>query len=243
MRALETSTTYLTYSMTTAPSPVQVSPSAQTPMLATLTIVASVPRSVGTCTVSQIIITLPVGDPQRPDAGDLTDVTPSPSAASISSSDGAAWTPSAGIAPGVFVFTPPAGSARMASQSLTIVLVGIQISPLVGTAEVVISEWAAPQTSAPPAPQAPPSGQSSIQVAKFPYGFYAYDFASTVSQINSGESVTLHWVGSTNAAYSISYGDQPPVAIATGERTWTSPPLYTSTGFILHASASVAGQT
>jgi hypothetical protein len=243
MRALEVSTTYLTYSMTTAPDPVQVSPSSQTPMSATMTIVASVPRSVGTCTVSQIIITLPVGDPQRPDAGDLTDVTPSPSAASISSSDGAPWTPSAGIAPGVFVFTPPGGSVRMASQSLTILLVGIQINPLVGTADVEISEWAAAQASAPPTPQAPPSGRSIIQVAKFPYGFYAYDFASTVAQINIGDTVTLHWVGSTNATYSLAYADQPPVDIATGERTWTSPPLYTSTGFILHASASVAGQT
>src|SRR5215469_7210676 len=105
MRVLETSTTYLTYSMTTAPFPVQVTPTPQPPMPATMTIVASVPRSVGTCTVGQSIVTLPVGDPQSPDAGDLTDVAPSPSATSISASDGATWTPSAGIAPGVFVFT------------------------------------------------------------------------------------------------------------------------------------------
>jgi hypothetical protein len=243
MRALEAGNTHLTYSMRTAPFPVQVSPSPQTPMLATMTIVASVPRSVGSCTVSQIVITLPVGNPQRPDAGDLTDVAPSPTAASISSSDGAAWTPSPGIGDGMFVFTPPGGSVQMASQSLTIRLVGIQISPLVGTADVLISEWAAPQGSAAPAPQAPPSGRSIIQVAKFPYDFYAYDFAPTAQQIHSGERATLHWTGSTNAVYSIACGDQPPVDVAVGERAWTSPPLYTSTPFTLYASASVAGET
>jgi hypothetical protein len=87
-----------------------------------------------------------------------------------------------------------------------------------------------------------PSGTATIPAPKFPSGFYAFDFAPSSPEINSGETVTLTWVGSTNAAYAIAYNDQKPVGV-TDVRTWTSPPLYTTTAFVLTATASVAGQT
>lgn len=236
------STTYLTYSMTSSQNPLEVSPSPQNPSVANLTFVASCPESVGECTVRQIEIALPVGDPNDMDATDLTEVTPPPSAASISSSDGAAWNVTPGVDPGSFVFTPQAGTVLMASQALTFIVAGIQISPLVGTAEITISEWAAPSTYTPPAPPHLPSGTSTIDAPKFPAGFYAFDFAPSSPEVNSGETVTLTWVGSTNATYTIAYSDQQPTDV-TNVRTWTSPPLYTTTAFVLTASASVAGQT
>lgn len=238
-KALAASSTMLSYAMTTTPNPIQVSTSPTSPALANLIFVVSCPRSTGSATVSQISIHLPVG--AISDSTNLTNVAPSASAASITASDGAAWTPSLGVAEGLFIFTPPGGSAQIGNQSLTIQLAGIQVSPMVGTANIAIAEWASPGAFAPPSPHQPPSGQASVAVAKFPSGFYAFDFAPNKPQVNSGDTVTLTWVGSDNADYSIAYGDQQPVAV-TG-RTWTSPPLYTTTVFMLIASATVAGQT
>jgi hypothetical protein len=233
------STTLLAYAMTTSPNPLEVSTSPTSPAIGDLTFVVSCPRSVGECTVGQIAIILPVG--AISDATNLTGTAPPLSAASISSSDGVQWVPSAGVAAGEFIFTPPNGSVAVTSQSLTITINGIEISPLVGTSNIQILEWASPGTFAPPPSRGAPSGTATIQTSKFPQGFYAFDFNPQTPQVNSGETVTLTWVGSSNADFSIAYADQPAVPV-TG-RTWTSPPLYTTTVFVLEASATVAGQT
>jgi hypothetical protein len=233
------STTYLTYAMTTNPDPLEVSAGPKAPSNATLTFAASVPRSAGECTVGQIIIQIPVGDIS--DSTNLTNVAPPLSAASISSSDGAVWTPSQGVSAGAFVFTPPNGSALMSTQGLTIQLAGIQISPVVGTSQIKILEWASPSTYPPPPDRGAPSGTATISASKFPVGFYAFDFTPTEPQVNIGDQATLTWVASANADTSITYSDQKPIRVSGGQ--WTSPPLYTTTVFILTASATVAGQT
>jgi hypothetical protein len=233
------SNTLLTYAMNSNPYPLEVSESPTSPSIANLTFVVSCPRSVGECTVNQIVIHLPVGDVS--DATNLTPTAPPASAASIASSSGAQWTPSAGVGAGTFVFTPPNGSAVISSDSLTIQINGIQVSPFVGTATITISEWAAPGTYTPPPLTNPPSGQATIAASKFPYGFYAFDFTANTPQIQSGETATLTWVGSDNAAFTMAYGDTSGIQVS-GEE-WTSPPLYTTTVFILTATASEAGQT
>jgi hypothetical protein len=237
--ATTTSTTLLTYAMNSNPNPLEVSQSPTSPSIADLTFVVSCPRSVGECTIGQIIVHIPVGD--WSDATNLTPTAPPASAASIAASSGAQWTPSAGVGAGTFVFTPPNGSAVISSDSLTIQINGIQVSPLVGTATITISEWGAPGTYTPPPITNPPSGQATVAAPKFPYGFYAFDFTANTPQIQSGQTATLTWVGSDNATFTMAYGDQSDVPVSGGE--WTSPPLYTTTVFILTASASEAGQT
>jgi len=64
---LQDGTTLLTYSLTTVPMPVQVSFSTTSVSYATLIFVISCPRSVGSVTVGQIKISLPV-DGSTPDA-------------------------------------------------------------------------------------------------------------------------------------------------------------------------------
>ncbi len=231
--------TLLTYALTTEPSTLEVSASTTTPSLANFTFVVSCPRAVGSCTVSQLIVHLPVGDAADPT--NLSSTPPSVGDASISSSDGAVWTPSLGVAPGLFVFTPPGGSVTIANQSLTITLSAIVMSTLVGTAEIAILEWASDALAPVPEASGPPSGQATIPVAKFPDGFYALDFQASKPQVNSGNGVTLSWVASRNAAISIAIADQPAVSV-TGD-SWPTPPLYTTTAFTLIATASQGGQT
>jgi hypothetical protein len=241
MVALQNTSTLLTYAMMTMPSPVSVSPSPQNPAQLVLTIVVSCPRNVGVAMVSQIGVTLPVGKGASPDPTDLTETAPPASAASITSTGGEQWTAAAGLAPGVFLLTPPGGMFPVAQGSLTITIVGIAVSTLVGTALITINEWAAQGNAQPPPPRSAPSGTGTIAVAKFPSGFYAFDFTAGTPQINSGQTVTLSWVGSTNAIYTLKYADQSVSVSAV--RSWTSPPLYTTTAFILTASSTQNGQT
>lgn len=241
MVALESNGTLLTYAMMTMPTPVEVSPSPQSPAQLVLTFVVSCPRSVGVAMVSQIGITLPVGKAGSPDPTDLTETPPSASAASITSSSGEQWTASPGLAPGVFLFTPPGDTFPVSQQSLTITFVGIQVSTLVGTALITVNEWASQGGGQPPVPRSPPSGTGNFPVAKFPSGFYAFDFTAGTPQISSGQTVTLTWVGSTNATYTLKYADKTvPVSTL---RSWTSPQLYTTTAFVLTASSTQNGQT
>jgi hypothetical protein len=251
---IEDSTTLLTYSLTTTPMPVQVSPSATTPSLASLTFVVSCPRGIGTATVAQIEIAVPVDGTGRPPVPtNLAATPPLLSKASISSSDSHQWNPAAGSIPGVFIFTPKGGPVQISSQSLTIEITGIQVNALVGTALVRLGEWAAPKTGAPPPVTNPPSGTASFAVAKFPYGFFAGNFTADQPMIENGQQPTLSWQGSANATYKILY--EGNTVDVTSIQTWSpdtprppksigpSPVLTHTTTFILQVSAQVEGQT
>lgn len=244
MKATE-STTCLTYSMASAQDPLEVSPSPQAPSVTNLTFVVSCPLATGECTVRQIEIALPVGTADGGDPTDLTVVAPPLSAVSASSSDELeVWTVTAGVAPGSFVFTPRSGTVLISSQSLAFYITGVQVSMLVGTAEVKIFEWASPGDGTPPTPPLQlPSGMATIPVSKFPAGFFLFDFEPSSPQVNSGATVTLTWAGSTNAVYTMVYSNDEDPLDVTNVRGWASPPLYAATTFALTASATVVNQT
>lgn len=224
----------LTYSLTTAPTPVQVSPQQGPPSLASLTLVISCPISIDSVTVSQITFNLAVGDPSAPDATDLTD-TAAGIKASVASTDSTQWQMGPGAASGVFVLTPLSGSGVIESQGLIITFIGIRVSGLVGTAVVKIIERATADTT-------PPQWrQCAVAVPKFPYGFYVTNFTAGTPQVPLGQSVTLTWEGSSNANYLLLYAGQS-VGV-THQRSWTSPPLYTTTAFVLKVTAIVTQQT
>ena len=236
---LQDGTTLLTYSLTTVPMPVQVSFSTTSVSYATLIFVISCPRSVGSVTVGQIKISLPV-DGSTPDATNLCMTAPPLSSASISSSQ---WTVSGGTN-GNFTFTPTPGNnpAKISSDSLTIEFRGIPINTLVGTALVSIKEWASDVGDPPPVTQ-PPSGTQSVAVAKFPYGFYAGNFTSKTPLVQYGQSPELSWSGSVNATYKMYYDSNDPVDV-TNVRTWSPPNGLTQmTTFILRVSAQEGDQT
>ena len=240
---LQDSNTLLTYSLMTTPSPVQVSPSVESPSLATLTFVVSCPRSVGTANLAQIIVAIPVDAQNKPaDPTNLAATPPLLNSASISSTGTDEWVVSAGIAPGVFIFTPKGGGVvALSEQSLTIAFTGIQVNRVVGTALVKINEWAASGNNTPPPVDGPPSGGVSVEVAKFPYGFFAGNFTTDKPMIDNGQSATLSWVGSTGATYKILFAREE--RNVSNVRSWLSPELFNTTTFILEVSAQVGNQT
>ena len=230
VQALADGDTLLAYAMTTEDPP----PPMQVGTTTILIFSVSCPSKNQGCTVSEIAIHLPAGK----DATDLTNVAPSASAASISPSDhDQHWT--SAFDQGTFTFTPDGGPVVFRGQSLTIEVKGIQVSPLVGTADINIIEFSTPAGS-PPSP--PEKKHAVIEAAKFPADFYCSDFHADKPQINVGDTATLTWIGSDDADYAIAYGEYPSTPV-TG-RTWTTPqPLYTSTAFILTASTTEGDQT
>jgi hypothetical protein len=80
----------------------------------------------------------------------------------------------------------------------------------------------------PPPASSPPSGRTTIPIAKVPTGFYAYGFAPDRPQVEPGNTVTLSWYGSADAIYTIAYDDDvAPVAV--NPPAWSSTPLYVPT--------------
>src|SRR5262249_11931643 len=100
----------------------------------------SCPVSVGSVTISKIQISLPVDTSGQPsDPTNLCMTAPPLSSASISSSGTDLWVPSAGAAPGTFIFTPKGGQVAVSTQSITIEFNGIQVNTVVGTALITIT--------------------------------------------------------------------------------------------------------
>ena len=221
----------LEYAVRTDPSPLEASPASGPPTSAWIEFEVSCPPETGQATVASIAFNLPVGDPSAPDSSDLAqnkNIGPS-----VSSSGPDLWQVDTGLSDGSFIVRPAAGqSGVIAGQTLTVTFTGIVVSAVVGTAEVGIVE----QTDQPDQPR-----QTTIEVAKFPQGFYASDFTATTPLIDPGKSATLTWSGSDNATFTLMYQDQ--TVDVTNVRSWASPQLYETTTFTLRAKASVGGET
>jgi len=229
------SNTLLTYSLVSSPSTVSVSPQSGPPSVVALYFVISCPVSVGTVTVTQITFNVPIGDPGSPESTDLTE-TATGILPSVSSSGTDEWQIGPGSAPGSFMLKPASGgSGVIDSQGLTVTLTGIQVSPIVGTAIVKIVEDTISNSS-----QAQVKN-CTILVAKFPYAFYAGNFEASSPMVQNGAAVTLSWIGSVNATYTILWAKQSKDV--SPFRQWTSPDLTDTTAFILMVSAQQDGQT
>src|SRR5262249_5970367 len=112
------------------------------------------------------------------------------------------------------------------------------ISPLIGTAEITIREWAS--TDTPPLPSQPASATGTIEVTKFPPGFYCKDFKASPAEIERGGGVTLTWNASSNADCELEYGQNK---WSVRDQSCTVPSLNETTVFTLTARGVQDGQT
>jgi len=230
------SNTLLTYALTTAPVPVQVSPSSGPPSIATLTFAISAPMTNGGgVVVKEITFNLPVGNPAQPDSSDLT-LTSEGINPSASSSSGERWDIVPGTATGSFVLSPPAGaSGEIDAQGLSVVFTGIKVSQIVGTAQLRVLETAG--TGGRPSERR----VAVVALAKFPYNFSAGNFSAETPLVPNGGSAILSWSGSQQAIYTILWSTHSQVV--SNQRRWTSPPLSDVTSFILQVTVQQGGQT
>lgn len=230
-----TDETLLTYELMTTPSPLQVTPASGPSSMGILTFVVSCPMDVGKVAVTQIAFDLPIGSPTQPTSADLSETATgiSPSA---SASDGSSWQIGPGTSPGSFVLVPaPGNQGVITTQGITVTLVGIAVSPIVGAATVTIVELAT-ASGDPSVPRV-----CRISVPKFPYGITVNDFTASAPMVEHGQPVTVSWTGSTGPTYTLLYG--AVTKDVTGHDSYTVTALDVTTTFILQVSAQSGGQT
>lgn len=217
-------TTLLDYAVSTDPNPVQVSSLDGASSIAALTIVVSN----GTSAVlycNEISVALRIGNT-------ASDLAESSSAIHCSAPDG--WKiDESKSGNGVFVFVP-VNSNRIAENGLAFHFYNIVVNTVVGVTLLGLGELSSSDGTT------FQERSSTYQVAKFPYNFFVRNFTTGTPQISNGQSVTLTWIGSDNAVYSILYQEQS--VDVTNVRRWQSPPLTRDTTFLLKVKVNVQGE-
>jgi DNA-binding beta-propeller fold protein YncE len=213
------SDTLLTYSLSTEPDPLQVSPPtgdvscdpAGDPSCATLTILVS-NNSDDIINCQSIDFGFSVGKNASDFSEDLTGVAIN-------------WPPGWNLAPdgNDFTATPKtATDGAIGKDGLTFTLSKMKVNKEPGTASLLITETASSLTADPPQPQ--DDRTTSLPLAKFPLAFAVSELkASPESPVDFGSSVTLSWVGTEGATYELRYeaADGSPVSIT---HTQDNPP-------------------
>jgi microcystin-dependent protein len=226
----------LTYELLSSPSPLQVSPGLGPPPDSSLTFVLSCPTAIGQVTVEHILFELPVGDPNAPDATDLTEAAAG-IYASVTSSGSDQWNIGPGPLPASFVLEPASsGSGVVDGQGITVTINDIKVSPIVGTAVLKISERASDIGS-------PIETRTcNVSVPKFPFGVTVGNFRASALQVPNGSPVILLWTGSVGPRYTLLWGSHSPVDVSNVNH-WTSPGLTDTAVFVLEFTAQHAGES
>jgi Chaperone of endosialidase len=229
----------LEYSFWPSKEPITVSPPTGEPSFVTLTFIVSKPKGTPDVVLSEIIFTFPHGGSDGAAAGDLTTAPIPASSASMSSSKKKEeWKIDQFGAPGRFRAQSKSGNpVTITDQGLTIMFAKLQVSPVVGTADVKITEKATN------GPADPAVRHHTIHVAKFPTQFYFTDFYAAAPLVKHNKKATLKWNGSGEADYYMQWGEAPAVLLTKGQYVWESQPLTDSTSFILRVEAQSGGET
>ncbi|CAM4344648.1 hypothetical protein [Corallococcus exiguus] len=218
----------LTYGLEVDPATIHVSTDPATPTLASLTFAVNAPpRQV--IQVGKIAIHVPV-DSSKPEAWNLSASPLTRDCATLTSTGTDTWTPA--LTNGWFVFTPDGGPVEISDQSLRITIAKIPVNVVVGTAKIVLKEWAAAGRGSEVPEQ--PTGGRSWDAVKFPSQFFFSNLAADRVKVRVGEGVTLTWAGSADALYSVATDNGSPVRVEAGP--WTSPPLMGNTTFTVYAT-------
>lgn len=222
------SNTLLTYSLDTAPDPLQASPLTGNTVYGALSFVVSNGGST-VVQLSQLQFTIPIGALAQ-------DLTSNPSAILWSTSPNTLWNVTM-TSPGVFLLVPQSGSPiAVSTDGMVIQFYNAPINQQVGTVAIAVNETAT-NTSDPAQSRA-----ATFDVAKFPYGFYFGNFTAQVPMVAEGSSATLTWAGSDNATYAMQWSLAPATDV-TNIRSWSSPALTSDTTFVLQATVVSQGET
>jgi hypothetical protein len=222
------STTLLDYAMETAPSPLQVSLSETDPTVAEIQIAVS-NGSEKPIYAESITFTIPVGEAAQDlvSPKQVSNVKPA-----ITPSD--QWEINPGAEVGEFIASPKKPEyGKVTKAGLLVQLRKISVNEEVGTFVLMVAEMASKQDSG------FTEREGEYKLAKFPYGFNFLDFRPEKPQIGDGEEVTLEWVGSDDATYTLLYGSASPEDVTLVRRWTPKTKFHTDTTFILKAAVQV----
>ncbi len=141
---------------------------------------------------------------------------------------------------GSFSANPKTDADRLITEEgLAFELKNIKVNRSVGTFTLTIIEESQPQEGEEPCGDTGyEEREKEINLAKFPFGFYAGNFRPEYPMVKNKERINLLWDGSALAEYWIAYDDQDPIDIS-NKRKWKSRPLHNTTTFILKAIAKI----
>ncbi|MGW1976911.1 hypothetical protein [Streptomyces sp. NPDC001889] len=216
----------VTYTVTTRPSPLQVSQGA-TPALASVDVVLTNHRD-ETVVPEEIVFAFPVGD----GPGDLT---ANPGGIEPRLDDSRRWRlEPESDRPGAFLLTPKRGGELEPGEELVVTFAHIQINPAVGTSRLTVTE--AVEGGGGPQHEDHP-------LAKVPAGFTVGDLRPQYLLVESGEGAVLTWRGESGpgAVYTMLHAGEP--VDVTRVRRWESPALHQDTAFTLVVEVTVDGGT
>jgi len=226
------SNTLLLYQVLTIPDPIQVSSADGDIQYATLEIIASKPRSTSPVTVQEINLDFVVGNPNAPQAGELTDSNQPINAVcsdnawgGVSSEDGS------------FAFTPTSGNYIVDANSLVFTIPRIPVNTIPGTFSIKVTETASATD------QNAQKRVASFQIGKAPYGFFVGDLTTSQPIVAPGTDVILQWTGSQGAQYLLQWVDAngPHSVDVSHQNSYTVPALQQTTLFYLTVTEAVNG--
>ena len=140
---------------------------------------------------------------------------------------------------GQFTVTPKKQEyGEITSDGIVVQIYDIQVNKTVGNAEFYVDENSSETSFADVEKHS-----GTYYLAKFPYGFYVKNFHADKPFVNNGEKVTLYWIGSVNAIYTLYFSPEIPPEDVSTVRTWVSPKLNQQTVFQLTVKAQEFGET
>lgn len=222
----------LLYQVLTIPDPIQASSADGDIQYATLEIIASKPRSTSPVTLQEIELDFVVGNPNAPQAGELTDSNQPINAVcsdnawgGISSEDGS------------FAFTPTGGSYTVDANSLIFTIPRIPVNTIPGIFSFKVTETASTTE------QSAQKRVASFQIGKAPYGFSVGDLTTSQPIVTPGTDVILQWTGSQGAQYLLQWVDAngPHNVDVSHQNSYTVPALQQTTSFYLIVTEAVNG--
>lgn len=217
----------LSYDFTTNPDPIQASLKGGNPSLTSIVVTVS-NNTPNTIYCKQLQFSFSIG----PNAQNLTNIA---TGILIAANNSDSWQISQ-TTDGVFTATPKKEKDReITTDGLSFQIYNIQPNDQVGTFDFYVEENSSSDN------KTYSERNNTYKLTKFPYGFYVDNFAASHPMVQNGRAVTLTWVGSDLATYTMLYDDA--CHDVTNIRSWTSPALSNTTTFILKASAQQSGET
>jgi hypothetical protein len=228
------SNTLLLYQVLTIPDPIQVSSAGGDIQYATLEILVAKPRGASPVSVQEIDLSFVVGNPNNPQAGELTDSNQSITASCSDSS----WGDSSSE-DGSFSFVPTGQSATIDTNSLFFKIPHIPVNAIPGIFILTIAETASAKD------QSVQKRTASFQIGKAPYGFFVGNLTTPAPIVMPESDVTLQWTGSQGAEYILQWVDASGLRTAdvSHQNSYIVPKLQQTTTFYLLVTESVSGST